>query len=85
MNFKFKLKTGKIKKLDLSIAILLIIGIAAVINFLSYQIFTRLDLTQGKIYSISAASKNAVGNLDDVVNIKAYFSSNLPSQVLPVR
>lgn len=84
MKFKFK-SLKKIQKTDLSITIVLLIGIIAVVNFFSYQIFHRFDLTQGKIYSISAASKKTVGNLDDVVSIKAYFSSNLPSQFLSVR
>lgn len=83
-NFNFK-QSKKLKKSDLSITILLLLGIVVVINFLSYQIFYRLDLTQGKIYSISAASKKTVGSLDDVVNIKAYFSENLPSQFIGVR
>src|SRR3989339_502672 len=75
----------KIKKTDLSVAAILIIGIFVVVNFLSYQIFYRFDLTQNKIYSISSVSKKTVGELDDVVNIKAYFSNNLPSQFLALR
>lgn len=71
----------KLKKTDLSITIILLIGIIVVVNFFSYQIFTRLDLTQNKIYSISDVSKNAMANLDDVVNITVYFSNNLPHQV----
>ena len=80
MNFK------KIfKKSDLTITIILIIGILIVINFLSYQIFHRWDLTENKVFSISDISKKTVENLDDVVNIKAYFSDNLPSQFLSVK
>jgi len=75
----------KIKKTDLSIAVIIIIGILIVINFFSYQIFYRWDLTQGRIYSISKVSKDTLGKLDDVVNIKAYFSSNLPNQFLTVK
>jgi len=63
----------------------LLIGIIAVVNFFSYQIFHRFDLTQGKVYSISSASKKTVGNLEDIVSIKAYFSGNLPSQFISVR
>jgi len=74
-----------IKKSDLSITIILIIGILVVINFLSYQIFHRWDLTENKVFSISDISKKTVGELDDVVNIKAYFSDNLPSQFLSVK
>lgn len=71
----------KIKqKTDFGITIIIIIGIIAVLNFFSYQIFYRWDLTQNKDFSISQVSKQTAGKLDDVVNIKVYFSSNLPSQ-----
>ena len=75
----------KIKKTDLSITVGLIIGIIVVVNFFSYQIFYRWDLTDDNIYSISSATKKTVNNLDDIVNIKAYFSNNLPSQVLSIK
>lgn len=75
----------KVKKSDFSITVLLIVGILAVLNFFSYQIFFRGDLTQNKIYSISQASKKTVANLDDIVNINAYFSDNLPSQVMLIK
>ncbi|MCK4553903.1 GldG family protein, partial [Candidatus Parcubacteria bacterium] len=78
MNFNKKL----INKTNLSITVLIIIGILAVINFFSYQIFHRWDLTQNKDYSISKVSKRTVGELDDIVNIKVYFSKNLPSQYI---
>jgi gliding-associated putative ABC transporter substrate-binding component GldG len=75
----------KLKKSDLSITIMLLIGILVVVNFFSYHIFTRLDLTQNEIYSISDVSKNAMANLDDVVNITVYFSDNLPHQVMSLK
>jgi len=75
----------KIKKTDLSVTVLLLLGIVIVVNFFSYQIFYRWDLTQGKVFSISKVSKTTVSELDDIVNIKAYFSDNLPSQVMSIR
>ncbi len=75
----------KIKKTDLSITLLLLLGIVAVVNFFSYQIFYRWDLTQGKEYSISSASKKTVEGLSDIVNVKAYFSANLPNQLYSLR
>jgi gliding-associated putative ABC transporter substrate-binding component GldG len=80
-----KKSSKKIKKTDIGITVVIIIGILAVVNFFSYQIFYRWDLTQGKIYSISKASKKTVSELDDIVNIKAYFSDNLPSQFITLR
>ena len=84
MNFNFDF-LKKTKKADLPITILLLLGIVIVINFLSYQIFYRLDLTKGGIYSISSASKKIVSNLEDIVNIKVYFSDNLTTQFISVK
>jgi gliding-associated putative ABC transporter substrate-binding component GldG len=72
----------KIKKSELSISVVLIIGILGVLNFFSSNLFARIDLTDNAIYSISDASKKTARQLDDVVNIKAYFSENLPNQYL---
>ena len=73
------------KKSDLTITIILIIGILVVVNFLSYQIFHRWDLTENKVFSLSQVSKKTVGELEDVVNIKVYFSENLPIHFMAVR
>ncbi|MFA6551585.1 MAG: GldG family protein [Patescibacteria group bacterium] len=73
------------KQYNLGTQVAIVIGIIAVLNFLSYQIFARLDLTQGKIYSLSSISKKTAKDLKDVVNVKAYFSENLPTQYLNVK
>ena len=54
-------------------------------NFFSYKIFARLDLTQNKEFSVSAVTKNTLRNLDDIINVKVYFSKNLPSQFISVK
>lgn len=64
---------------------LIIVGILAVVNFLSYQIFYRFDLTEGKDYSISSTTKNSLKSLDDVVSIKLYFSKELPSEYMNLK
>ncbi|MFH1255122.1 MAG: GldG family protein [bacterium] len=73
------------KKINLSFTVIIIIGILAALNFFSYNIFYRFDLTQNKDYSLSKASEEAAAGLKDVVNIKAYFSSDSPSQFLNLR
>ena len=69
-------------KLNKTLTIILVIAILGVINFISYQAFLRLDITETNEFSISSASKKIAGDLDDVVNIKSYFSKNLPSQLI---
>lgn len=74
-----------IAKLNISAVVLIVIGILIVVNFLSYQLFFRWDLTENNDYSISKVSKRAAADLDDIVNIKVYFSQNLPSQYITLR
>jgi gliding-associated putative ABC transporter substrate-binding component GldG len=71
--FKFKQGVGSV------ISVLTILGILVVVNFLVYQVFVRIDLSRGKIYSLSKATKKMISNLDDPVIIKAFFSRNLPA------
>jgi len=73
------------KKVNLSLTIIIVIGILAVLNFFSYNIFYRFDLTQNKDYSLSKVSKNVAADLKDIVSIKIYFSTDLPSQFINLR
>lgn len=85
MEFVKKIIQKLAQKSENSITVLIIIAIFIVVNFLSYQVFIRKDLTQEKIYSISNASKEIVKDLDDIVQIKLYFSDNLPNQYIKTR
>jgi len=71
-----------IKKDNKAITIILVLAIFSVVNFLSTNIFLRFDITQNKDYSISNVSKKTAKNIDDIINIKAYFSGNLPPKYL---
>jgi gliding-associated putative ABC transporter substrate-binding component GldG len=73
------------KKGDKAVTIVIIIGLLLVVNFIFNQIHYRWDLTANGDYSLSPVSKKTAANLDDVINIKAYFSSNLPAQYLNLR
>ena len=79
LNQKFKNNS------DLILTIALALGILILINFFSYNFFIRRDLTASGLYSISPATKQTIKNLPDVVNVKVYFSRDLPSQFLPIR
>lgn len=63
------------------IIVLIVLGILAVVNFLSTRHFRRVDLTEGKDFTISDSTRKVLGELDDIVNIEAYFSGNLPTYV----
>lgn len=58
--------------------IVILAAILGVINVLSYRHFLRADLTENKQYTISESTKKVLTGLDDIVNIKVYFSKKLP-------
>ena len=58
----------------------LVAAILAAVNVLSRYAYVRLDLSEGKIYSLSPASRQLLQRLEDPVYITAYFSPALPPQ-----
>jgi len=62
---------------------LLIIVVA--INIILSLAPINLDLTANKIHSLSPATKEILADLDDIVTIKAFVSSNIPPQLIPLK
>jgi len=58
--------------------ILTVLSIILVGNYLSYNLFARLDLTEGRIYSLSEGSVKLVRELEDPVIVKGYITRDLP-------
>ncbi|MGH7620475.1 MAG: GldG family protein, partial [Gemmatimonadaceae bacterium] len=67
------------RRLRLGVAI--IVAGVVVVNLAGGYITGRLDLTPGKAYTLSKATKQIVGSLDDIVTIKVFASDELPAQV----
>ncbi len=65
-------------KLNNTSKIILVFVIVVLINLISLYLFTRLDLTADRRFSISNYSKELVRNLDDKFTIKCYFSNDIP-------
>jgi gliding motility-associatede transport system auxiliary component len=63
------------------IGIIIVAAIVVLINSISNFVYYRVDLTQGKIFSISKATKKIVAGLEDPVIIKLFYSKELPPQV----
>jgi gliding motility-associatede transport system auxiliary component len=61
------------------ISIVVVILIVIMVNLLSLNIFGRLDMTENKMYSISETSKKIIGNLDDRLTVKIFFTDDLPA------
>jgi gliding-associated putative ABC transporter substrate-binding component GldG len=66
-------------------ATLLVIGVLVVLNLVSTRIFGRADLTEGNIYSLSAASREVASNLEDPLTARVYISDDLPPSLVAVR
>ena len=60
-------------------------GILIVVNLISSKLFFRLDFTADKRYTLSSATKNTLEDLNDVITVTAYFSEDLPPQLLGTR
>jgi gliding-associated putative ABC transporter substrate-binding component GldG len=73
---------NKVKNLSQAVAfVLAVFGVVAALNVAGWWWFGRIDLSENRIYSISPATKQIIKGLDDIVNVKVFFSSNLPSQL----
>ncbi|QDG50627.1 hypothetical protein FIV42_07745 [Persicimonas caeni] len=75
-------KVSKTRKLvsgaNAIVIIVATVGIAIALNAISSQVFSRVDLTENKIYTLSEASERAVDGLDEPVHVKAFISPDLP-------
>ncbi len=72
-------------KQKLFITSLLVVGIAVIINFLSNELHVRLDMTDERQYTLSKATRDILGNLEEPVTVKAYFSKDLPPNIAQTR
>ncbi|MBI4945797.1 MAG: gliding motility-associated ABC transporter substrate-binding protein GldG [Bacteroidetes bacterium] len=66
-------KRRDIIQLFLSIAIILLV------NFIASFFFSRIDLTSEKRYTLSPATKEMLGKLDDIVFFKVYLDGDMPA------
>jgi ABC-type uncharacterized transport system involved in gliding motility auxiliary subunit/ABC-type transport system involved in multi-copper enzyme maturation permease subunit len=70
---------GALRRLRLGVGLLA--ASLVVVNLLGGYIGGRLDLSPGKAYTLSPATRRVLGNLDDLVTIKLFASAELPTQV----
>lgn len=76
-----KLATGQAPVRRLRVGVLLLVGLLVVVNLLGSYIGGRIDLTPGRAYTLSPATRQLVGSLSDIVTIKLYASDELPAEV----
>lgn len=76
---KLALGQGPVRRLRLGV--LLLVGLLVVVNLAGSYIGGRIDLTPGRAYTLSPATKELVSSLGDIVTIKVYASDELPAEV----
>jgi ABC-2 type transport system permease protein len=79
MTRKLAPKGDAVKRLRLGVTLL--VAALAVLNLFGRYIGGRLDLTPGKAYTLSRATKKLAGSLPDLVTIKVFASQELPPEV----
>ncbi len=62
-----------------TVNLILLIAVIVLVNVVSMEFFRRFDLTGEGKYTLSDASKNLVGSLDDNFLVKAYYSGDIPA------
>ena len=73
-----KARTNRGKDLlDLGIGL----GIVVLVLFISSFVRLRADLTSEKRYTLTPATKELIGKLDDVVFVKVYLHGELPADM----
>ncbi|MCX6828456.1 MAG: Gldg family protein [candidate division Zixibacteria bacterium] len=66
-------------KSSATVLIAIVAAILLIINLISLNIFSRADLTDNNIYSLSPVSKELAGSLNDRLNVKAFITDDLPA------
>ncbi len=57
--------------------VVLVLAGLGVLNLIAIRLFTRLDMTAEKVYTLSKGSKDLVRNLPDRLNVKLFMSDDL--------
>jgi gliding-associated putative ABC transporter substrate-binding component GldG len=73
------------KRKNVITQLLIFLAIILIINMISEQIFIRLDFTSDKQYTLSKATKDILVDLNDVITVTAYYSEDLPPQLIKSR
>ena len=68
----------------LRVGVLGLVGIAVFAALAGSQLRGRLDLTPGKVYTLSPPTADLLRGLDDLVTLKLFQSAELPVQLEPV-
>lgn len=60
----------------------IVLAVLVVVNLALRDRFVRFDMTENRQYTLSESTKKILRGLDDVVNVKVYFSKDLPTYLV---
>lgn len=63
----------------------ILLAVLIVLNALACNNPIRIDMTADKTFTPSAATHKILGDLDEIINVRAYLSADLPPDYLPIR
>ncbi|WP_421896812.1 GldG family protein [Marinoscillum sp.] len=63
----------------------IVLAIILVANLISNELYFRLDFTEDNRYTFSDATREVIDELNGVITVKAYFSEDLPPQLMKNR
>ena len=79
------IKVFQLERLGKTLIYLLSVVVFVGANLVFSLIPLKFDFSYGKAYSLSSSTKKIIKNLDDVLNIKFFVSSDLPTRLLPLK
>lgn len=82
LNFSGKLNLYKVEKKFVYIGIIIVF---ILLNYLISNLSFKVDFSNGKAYTLSGSTVKIIKNLDDIVNIKFFISSDLPIKLNPAK
>jgi len=75
----------KLEAIETKAIYLLAFVVFIITNLIVSSLPLRIDFSSGGAYSLSSSTKKILKNLDDVLNIKFFVSSDIPTRLLPLR
>ncbi len=78
-------KVFNLGKVERQIIILISVILLFLANLLISPLSLRLDLSKGKAYTLSPSTKKILKNANDLVDIKFFVSSDIPTKLLPLK
>jgi len=73
-----KTTTNKIRNHYL-VQLLIVISLIIIVNIISSYVFTRIDLTSEKRYTLSESTQNLLKNIDDIVYFRVFLDGEFPA------